>query len=137
MKALQQMRIVIADDSDEYREALIHAISNYPQLIVVGAAKNGAELIEMCDSTAPDIAMTDIRMPIIDGLSAIKKISKNHPKTLLVAFSTANTAPIKQEAIMAGAHIFFSKDQTMVALQGIYENYKIEMSQRPEEKQPE
>ena len=118
------MRIVIADDSDDYREALVHAIDGCPDLSVVGAARNGAELIAICNAEHPDIAMTDLRMPVIDGISAIREISKESPRILLVAFSTANSAPIRHEALAAGAHIFFPKDQAMTALRSLSKAYE-------------
>lgn len=123
MKERPSMRIVIADDSEDYLMALFEAISKFPEYSVVGSARNGEELLQVCASTSPDVAMTDIQMPKMDGLAALRELSNQFPKTLLVAFSVWNSPPVETDAISAGAHVFFAKDQALEVLSTLFEHY--------------
>jgi response regulator NasT len=66
---------VIADDNAELRRYFVQSLLQLGHE-VAGVAENGQELIEQCQAQHPDVAITDIQMPVMDGLEAIREISK-------------------------------------------------------------
>ena len=66
------MKIIIADDDSIIREGLKMIISSQPDFEVTGVACNGAEAVELCRKYKTDIALLDIRMPVMDGIEAAK-----------------------------------------------------------------
>ena len=74
----QSLRIVIADDEPDMRDYFQQVL---PRLghAVVGIARNGCELVELCRSAHPDLVITDLRMPELDGIDATRQICQNGP----------------------------------------------------------
>ncbi|MGN0597160.1 MAG: response regulator [Ruminiclostridium sp.] len=70
------MKIVLADDDNIIREGLKMIISSQPDFEIVGVGCNGAEAVELCRQNKADIAMLDIRMPVMDGISAAEIMLK-------------------------------------------------------------
>ena len=68
-------RIMLVDDEEEVRKAIIHKM-NWEQLgfVMVGDAENGQDALEKLEQMEPDVVMTDIRMPYMDGLTLTGKI---------------------------------------------------------------
>ena len=116
--------VVVADDSKDYREALILALNGVSGLRVTGVAINGSELIELCGTTKPDICLTDVHMPNMAGLRPLKILRKSHQNMLLVAFSSHTTRTLAAEVIAAGAHAFFAKADTVNAISRIKQDYE-------------
>jgi response regulator NasT len=84
------LQIAVADDEPDVREYLQKALVRLGHN-VVGAAQNGRELIALCKATSPDLVITDIKMPDIDGINAATEIYKERPVAviLLSAFHDA------------------------------------------------
>jgi response regulator NasT len=74
----RHLRIVVADDEIDMREYL-QTILPCIGYAVVAVASTGSELIEKCRETRPDLVITDIKMPDMDGIDAAKQIYKDHP----------------------------------------------------------
>ena len=70
---------VIADDHKIFREGLKYMIGRDQSLHVLGEAKNGFELMEQAKQFQPEVVITDIRMPEMDGLQACKMLKKKYP----------------------------------------------------------
>ncbi len=81
------IRVLIVDDSAVIRTLLTAIIENEPDFEVVGFAKTGQEAIEMTMALNPDLITMDIRMPVMDGISSIRKIMSTHPKPIVVISS--------------------------------------------------
>jgi two-component system, chemotaxis family, protein-glutamate methylesterase/glutaminase len=77
-------RVLIAEDSATIRHHLISLINETPGIEVVGQARNGEEAIRLTAELRPDVVSMDIRMPIIDGLEATRRIMANTPKPVVV-----------------------------------------------------
>ena len=77
------LRIVVADDERNMHEYLQEAL---PRLghVVVGVAQTGRELVELCRATQPDLVITDIKMPDMDGLAATEEICRETPIPVIV-----------------------------------------------------
>ncbi|MFX8938069.1 response regulator transcription factor, partial [Acinetobacter baumannii] len=80
-------RILIADDHTLYREGLRTLLEGSAAFAVIGEAANGRMLVEMVETNPPDVVLTDIVMPIMDGLSAIQQIHQTHPEIALIALT--------------------------------------------------
>ena len=99
------IRVLIADDSPTVRHYLRAILSRDPEIEIVGEAKDGAEEVEYCRALNPDIVITDIGMPRMDGYQAIKKIMSEMPRPILVLTSTASDIElgISYKALQLGA----------------------------------
>lgn len=87
---ISELRIVVADDEVEMRE-YYQAILTHLGHTVVGAARNGCELVEMCNDLKPDLVITDVLMPEMDGIEAIQEITRIAPLPVIVV--TAHNDP--------------------------------------------
>src|SRR6476661_5066354 len=82
--APRPIRLVLADDHDLVRSGIKALLCMVPGVQVEGEARNGAELVALVDAIVPDIAMTDIAMPGMDGIAAIGDIHSRHPQVRLL-----------------------------------------------------
>ena len=102
------MKIIIADDDSIIREGLKMIISSQPDFEVTGVACNGAEAVELCRKYKTDIALLDIRMPVMDGIEAAKiMLEENLCKPLLL--TTFDEQELIQRALKSGSAAIFSK----------------------------
>lgn len=102
------MRILLADDQPMLLSALSTILNTQPDIEVVATARNGAEAIEQAKNHDIDVAVLDIRMPVLDGISAARQIMPLGPKVIML--TTFDDDALVQEAIEAGVHGFLLKD---------------------------
>lgn len=105
-KALDQegIKVLIVDDSPTIREILTHAISDSPEMTVVGQAETAYEARELLLEHDPDVICLDIIMPKIDGLTFLKKIMAYKPKPVIIISTVAQKgSKLRQEALASGA----------------------------------
>lgn len=102
------MRVLLADDQPMLLSALSTILNTQPDIEVVATAANGAEVIEQAKNHDIDIAVLDIRMPVLDGISAARQIMPLGPKVIML--TTFDDDALVQEAIEAGVHGFLLKD---------------------------
>lgn len=102
------MRILLVDDQPMLLSALSTILNTQPDIQVVATATNGAEAIEQVKSHDIDVAVLDIRMPVLDGISAARQIMPLGPKVIML--TTFDDDALVQEAIEAGVHGFLLKD---------------------------
>lgn len=81
-----RLRIAIAEDDPDHRDLLLRALSRAGH-DVTGAAETGQALIDMCRTDRPDLVITDIRMPDMDGLDAAEEIYKHDPVPVIAVTS--------------------------------------------------
>ena len=105
-----RIRILIADDHVTVREGLASIIGRQPDMVVVAEAANGRECVERWLDCRPDVALLDLRMPILDGVSAIEAIRRDDPSARLMVLTTFDTDHDISRAIMAGAKGYMLKD---------------------------
>nr|VDG62252.1 DNA-binding response regulator [Streptococcus thermophilus] len=108
------MRLLLADDQPLLLSALATILNSQPDIDVVCTATNGQEAVDAVDRVQQagaggiDIAVLDIRMPVMDGITAAKKIMPLGPKVIML--TTFNDDELVQAAITAGVHGFLLKD---------------------------
>ena len=111
------IRLVLADDHDLVRSGIRALLGMVPGVQVEGEARNGAELVALVDALVPDIAMTDISMPGMDGIAAIADIHSRHPQVRLLVLSMHDTVGIVRRAVAAGACGYVMKDAAPAELE--------------------
>ncbi|GAA1177585.1 Transcriptional regulatory protein LiaR [Corynebacterium glaucum] len=102
------MRILLADDQPLLLSALATVLGAQPDIDVVATAQNGAEAVERVREFTIDVAVLDIRMPVMDGIAAAKAIMPLGPKVIML--TTFDDDALVQASIEAGVHGFLLKD---------------------------
>jgi DNA-binding NarL/FixJ family response regulator len=102
--------ILIADDQALVRVGLRKILETEPDTSVVGEAADGEDAIETCSRLRPDIVLMDIRMPVLDGIEATRRIVLAHPNTRVLILTTFGLDSYVYEALHAGASGFMLKD---------------------------
>ncbi|MBN1152376.1 MAG: response regulator transcription factor, partial [Dehalococcoidia bacterium] len=72
---MNKIHILIADDHPVVREGLAAMLERQDDMTVVGEASNGAEAVEKVIQTSPDVVLMDLRMPVMDGVEAMRRIA--------------------------------------------------------------
>ncbi len=110
------IRVLIAEDDDAYRESLRELVDRQPELRVVAEASNGLGAIELADEVAVDAAVVDLHMPLVDGVTAVARLRRDHPTLCLIAI-TADAEPELLRAVgEAGADAVLLKDELVETL---------------------
>lgn len=107
---MRKITIVIADDQMLTREGLRTILDLEDDLDVVGVAKNGIEACEMVEVLQPDLVLLDIQMPLMDGISALKRIKQNSPQTFILILTTFIDTDYIVEGMAYGASGYMLKD---------------------------
>jgi DNA-binding NarL/FixJ family response regulator len=106
------VRVVVADDQALVRGGLRIMVDSAPDLVVVGEAADGAQAVEVVARERPDVVLMDIRMPVLDGLEATRRILASHddgaPRVLVL--TTFDLDEYVFGALKAGASGFLLKD---------------------------
>ncbi|MFX3635948.1 MAG: response regulator [Candidatus Pristimantibacillus sp.] len=107
---MREITIVIADDQMLTREGLRTILDLEDDFEVIGVAKNGEEASEMAESLRPDLVLLDIQMPVMNGLSALKRIKRRHPEIYILILTTFIDTDYIVEGMANGASGYMLKD---------------------------
>lgn len=105
-----RIRVLVVDDHKVVRKGLRTFLSVQDDLVLVGEAGNGEEAIEQCAALSPDVVLMDLKMPVMDGPTAIARINERFPDVKIVALTSFDDGTIAQRALEAGAIGFLFKD---------------------------
>ncbi len=103
------LRVVVADDQALVRVGFCGIIAATPGFAVVGEAGNGAEAVEAARRTKPDVVLMDVRMPVMDGIEATRRITESTDVRTLI-LTTFDLDEYVFAALRAGASGFLLKD---------------------------
>jgi DNA-binding NarL/FixJ family response regulator len=109
-------RVVVADDQAVVRAGFAAILDAAPDLQVVGAAADGRELVDLVAAQQPDVAVVDVRMPVLDGIEATRLLVAHHPATRVLILTTFDLDEYVYDALRAGASGFLLKDVTAAHL---------------------
>lgn len=109
------IRILITDDKPGTRRGLRAVLTFVPQVEIIAEAANGQEAMQLVAAHQPDVVLMDIRMPLMDGLEATRKIKQKWPAVRVIVLSMYSQ--YQTEALAAGADIFLTKGCPHATLQ--------------------
>jgi two-component system, NarL family, response regulator YdfI len=104
------IRILIADDHLIIRQGLRLILETADDLELVGEAADGAEAVKLAGELQPDVVLMDLRMPGMDGLTAIERLRVEQPHIAVVILTTFNEDELMMRGLRAGARGFLLKD---------------------------
>ena len=103
-------KILIADDHLIIRQGLRLILETEDGFDLVGEASDGAEALKLCAELHPDVVLMDLRMPNMDGITAIEKLRQTQPEIAVVILTTFNEDELMLRGIRSGAKGFLLKD---------------------------
>ncbi len=106
---MADISVLVADDHPMVREGLRSMLST-PGICVIGEAGSGRECVEQVEALQPDIVLMDIRMPEMDGITALRSIKEANPRTRVIIVTTYKSTANLLRALAAGADGFVLKD---------------------------
>jgi DNA-binding NarL/FixJ family response regulator len=106
-----KIKVLLADDDGLFLDSLRALIEEQPELTVVAAARNGLEAIELADEHGPDAVVIDLHMPLLDGVSAVSRLRRDHPHVCLIAITGDADERLHQAAGSAGADAVLGKHE--------------------------
>jgi DNA-binding NarL/FixJ family response regulator len=107
---MMPIRILIVDDQSLFREGLNTLLSVQPDFEVVGEARNGEEAIGLAGSLHPDVILMDVRMPVLDGVAATRRLKEAQPDCRVIVLTTFDDDEYVFEGLRAGAVGYLLKD---------------------------
>lgn len=111
-KSAQPIRVLIVDDHPMVRDGIRSLLTSDPRFEVVGEASDGREAIARTEVAHPDVVLMDLRMPVLDGVSATREIVDRGLGTHVLILTTYDTESDVLPAIEAGATGYLLKDAT-------------------------
>lgn len=107
------IRLAIAEDHQSLIDGILLMLEAEDNITIVGTANNGKELLKIIKQKQPDVVLTDIRMPIMDGIEATKKIKKEYPDTKVLAFTMFEQVEAVEQMIQVGASGYVLKNSSL------------------------
>jgi DNA-binding NarL/FixJ family response regulator len=104
------LRVVIADDQASVREGLVLLLGGLPDIEVVGSAADGEQALRVVADQTPDAILLDLRMPVLDGIAATRRLVAEHPRVAVVVLTTYVDEHLVLDALRAGARSYITKD---------------------------
>jgi DNA-binding NarL/FixJ family response regulator len=121
--AFPPLRVLLVDDDPAFAE-LIDSVLSRAGIEVVAHAFDGAEGVELASRFEPDVIVMDIRMPVMDGLEATRKILETSPHASVLVVSSSKDREDVQRALQAGAIGYVPKDRAIKELAGRLEQFR-------------
>ncbi|MFJ4233786.1 response regulator [Cellulosimicrobium cellulans] len=112
----ERIRVLLAEDDEMIREALVGLLEREPDVDVVATARDGREAIDRALRHAPDVAVVDLHMPEVDGLGVIAELARALPRCAGVILTGHGHPYVLREALASGARGFLAKGAPGAAL---------------------
>lgn len=112
MKLNKPIRILLADDHPVVRQGLALILDNEADMTVVEQANNGQEAVALFNQLQPDVALLDLRMPVMSGVEAIAAIRAKFPAACIILLTTYDGDEQIYQGLRAGAKAYLLKDMS-------------------------
>lgn len=123
-----QISIVLVDDHSIVRDGMKYLLEEDENLVVIGEGSNGLEAIELVKNLKPDLLIIDVRMPVMNGLEAVKLINNSTTRTKSIVLSMHDSEEYILESIEANAMGYLLKDasksEVLKAIHTVYQGGK-------------
>jgi DNA-binding NarL/FixJ family response regulator len=130
---MTDIRIAIADDHEIFLDGLAMMLSRQAGFSICGRASNGQTLIDIVERERPDVVVTDIRMPVVDGIQSTRQITDKYPEIKVIALSMFDEENLIVEMLEAGAKGYLlknaHKDEIVDAITSVYHHKNYYCSQ--------
>lgn len=107
---MKPIRVLLVDDQALFREGCRTVLSVHAGIEVVGEAANGEEALRRVQALQPDVVLMDLRMPVLDGVTATRRIHSDHPQSRVIVLTTFDDDEEVFDALRAGAVGYLLKD---------------------------
>ncbi|MBE1590553.1 response regulator [Nonomuraea angiospora] len=104
------MKVLVVDDQQLMREGLVALLDLVDDVEVVGDAGDGEQALRLVAEVRPDVVLMDLRMPVMDGVEATRRIARAHPEVAVVVLTTYDDDRSVDSALLAGARGYLTKD---------------------------
>ena len=109
-EAAAKSTVMLVDDHALMRTGVANIINQEPDLAVVVEASNGLEAVAAYEQHRPDVILLDLRMPVLDGVEAVRQIRERDPRARVIVLTTYDTDDEIARALKAGAKAYVLKD---------------------------
>jgi DNA-binding NarL/FixJ family response regulator len=108
--ATAKASVLVVDDHALLRTGVANIINQEPDLAVVAEASNGVEAVDAFERYHPDVTLLDLRMPVMEGVEAVRRIRERDPLAKVIVLTTYDTDEDISRALKAGAKAYILKD---------------------------
>ena len=123
---MDKIKVLIADDQELFAQGIKIILKDYgkDELLVTGIAGNGLEAVKLAERTKPDVILMDVRMPVMDGTEATRRVHKEFPAIKILVLTTFDDDDYVFSALDAGAIGYVLKnvkpDELVTAIRAVY-----------------
>ncbi|WP_327089776.1 response regulator transcription factor [Nonomuraea sp. NBC_01738] len=110
------MKVLVVDDQQIMREGLVALLGLVEDIEVVGDAGEGETALRLVGELMPDVVLMDLRMPVMDGVEATRRITAAHPGVAVLVLTTYDDDESVSSALLAGARGYLTKDAGRVEI---------------------
>jgi DNA-binding NarL/FixJ family response regulator len=114
--SVSPIKVLIADDDPLFLESLRTLIDRQPELSVVARAVDGLQAIELADTHDVDAAVIDLHMPLLDGVTAVARLRRDHPNLCVLVLTGDSDPALHRAATEAGADAVLEKHELTLGL---------------------
>jgi DNA-binding NarL/FixJ family response regulator len=114
--------VVVVDDQEIVRAGFAALLQTQPDFAVVGTASDGEEAVRVCREQRPDVVLMDVRMPLLDGIEATRRLAEDGSPARVIVLTTFDLDECVYDALGAGACGFLLKD---VAAESLFDAVRV------------
>lgn len=104
------IKVIIADDHEIFRDGLKLMLQKQPDIFIAAEASDGSELIEKVKQHLPNVVITDVKMPVLDGVAATKYLTEHYPSIGIIALTMFDEEDLIVDMLDAGAKGYLLKN---------------------------
>jgi DNA-binding NarL/FixJ family response regulator len=113
-KTLKRIKLLLADDQVLFADSLAKILARDAKDIeIVGIARDGEEAVRLAEKTVPDVVLMDVRMPVLDGIAATRRIVEMDPDVKVIVLTTFDDDAYAEDAIRCGAIGYLLKSTSL------------------------